>query len=269
MKQMILLIFIFSPSLWAASTPSFDNLSDADFKTISEEFSGIFVHTSATPPTSLGKLFGVEAAMIAGAAEIPGIEQISKRIDPTIKAPYAPFAFLYGAVSVPFGITIETNLLPQIDINDFEMSHYGAGVKWSLVDSILPNLPFDLAVKTFYSKSKLGFTQTIPSPTTVVDVGFENNMFGVETVLGISLPMIQPYAGVGYVTSHSELRGVAQADPSFSMYLDGVSQSKKTTVESMRYIVGCQFNLTALKITLEYNRIFDNNRIAAKLGLAF
>lgn len=267
--KIIFILSLLTSSAMASSIPSFDNISDADFETIAEEFSGLFVHTSATPPTSLGKIFGVEAAVIAGAAEVPGIERISQRIDPTVDIPYAPFAFLYGAVSIPFGITIETNLLPTIDVSEFEMSHYGLGVKWSLVDSLLPDLPFDLAVKTFYSKSELGFTQTIPSPTTVVNVGFENNMFGVETVLGISLPLVQPYAGVGYVTSRSDLSGTAQADPSFSLFLDNVSQSKKTTVESMRYILGCQFNLAMMKMTLEYNRVFDNNRLAAKLGFAF
>lgn len=267
--KIIFILSLITTTTWAASTPSFDNISDADFKTIAEEFSGLFVHTSATPPTSLGKIFGVEAALIAGAAEVPGVEQISQRIDPTVDIPYAPFAFLYGAVSVPFGITIETNFLPEVEVSDFEMSHYGIGVKWSLVDSILPDLPFDIAVKTFYSKSELSFTQTIPSPTTVVDVGFENNMFGVETVLGLSLPLVQPYAGVGYVSSRSDLAGSAQADPSYSLFVDNVSQSKKTTVDSMRYILGCQFNLAMMKMTLEYNRVFDNNRLAAKLGFAF
>jgi hypothetical protein len=264
----ILTFFIASIS-GAADTPTFDNLSDSDFKTISEEFSGMFVHTSATPPTSLGKVFGVEAALIAGAAEIPGIEGISQRIDPSADIPYAPFAFLYGAVSVPYGITIELNFLPTVDVNEFEMKHYGVGIKWSLLDHVFPNLPFDLAVKTFFSQSEMSFNQTIPSPSTVVDVGFENNMFGVETVVGLSLPLIQPYAGVGYVTSSSDLRGVAATDPSFSLFADNISQSKKTTVESVRFIAGCQFNLAMLKMTLEYNRVFDNNRIAAKLGFAF
>lgn len=269
MKKMFILLLILSSKTWAASTPSFDNISDADFETIAKEFSGLFMHTSATPPTSLGKVFGVEAAMIVGAAEVPGIEAISQRIDPTVDLPYAPFAFLYGAVSVPYGITIETNFLPKVDVQDFEMQHYGLGIKWSLLDSALPDLPFDLAVKTYYSRSELNFSQTIPSPSTVVDVGYENNMFGFETIFGLSLPLVQPYAGIGYLTSKADLSGVAQADPSYSLFVDNVSQSKKTTVNSSRLIVGCQFNLAMLKMTLEYNRAFEINRLAAKVGFAF
>lgn len=269
MYKIILTLFLVSPLAKASDTPTFDNLSDSDFKTIAKDFSSLFIHTSATPPTSLGKIFGVEAAAIVGAAQVPGIESISKRVDPTAKIPYAPFAFIYGAVSIPMGVTIETNLLPQVKVSGFEMSHYGAAIKWSLVDSILPNLPFDLAIKTYYSKSKLDFTQFIPSPATTVNVGFDNSMFGAETVFGVSLPLLQPYAGIGYVNSQSDLSGIAQTDPSFSMFADNVSKSKKTSVSSARYIVGCQFNLANLKTTLEYNNVFGNNRLAAKVGFAF
>lgn len=206
MKTIIAFVLLATSTAWGSETPTFDNISDADFNTIAKEFSGMFVHTSATPPTSLGKVFGVEAAAIVGVTEIPGIESISKRVDPSVDIPYAPFAFLYAAVSVPYGITIETNFLPEMKINDLEASHYGAAVKWSLVDSLFPNLPFDLAVKTFFSKSEIQFSQTIPSPSTRVDVGFENNMYGIETVFGLTLPLVQPYAGIGYVTSRADLK---------------------------------------------------------------
>ncbi len=269
MIKLLVLTLLATSTAWSADNPSFDDISEADFKTIAKEFSGMFVHTSATPPTSLGKVFGIEAAAIVGASEIPGIEAISKRQDPSLDMPYAPFAFLYAAVSVPYGITIETNFLPQVDINDLELSHYGAAVKWSLVDSLFPNLPFDIAVKTFFSKSEINFTQTIPSPSTRVDVGFENNMYGIETVFGLTLPLVQPYAGIGYVTSRADLNGVAQTDPTYSLFVDNTSRSKTTTVNGARVIVGCQFNLAMLKMTLEYNRLFDNNRLAAKVGFAF
>jgi hypothetical protein len=254
-----------------ADTPTFDNLTDADFDTIAKDFSGLFVHTSATPPTSLGKVFGVEAAIIAGAAEVPGVESISKRFDPTVELPYAPFAMLYGAVSVPMGFTIETNLLPDTDVENLNLKHLGVGVKWSVTDVFFENLPFDLAVKTFYSSSEIGFTQTVPTggPAVNVDVGFENKMHGLEVLLGWDAMIVQPYVGAGYVSSRSDLRGVAAADPTYSLFLDNVSQSKSTSVSSARLIAGCQFNLALIKTSVEYNNVFGNNRVAVKLGVAF
>lgn len=266
-----LFLLIHATISFAASTPTFDDLSDADFKTVAEEFSALFVHTSVTPPTSLGKVFGVEAAVIAGAAAIPGIEAISKRVDPTIDIPYAPFAMLYGAVSVPFGITVETNLLPELNVGDLDLSHMGLGVKWSITDQFFSDLPFDLAIKTFYSKSEIGFSQTINTggPAVNVDVGFENKMHGAELLLGWDFFIVQPYIGGGFVSSSSELRGVAAADPSYSLFVDDVSESKKTTVSSARWIAGCQFNLAVLKTAIEYNNVFGNNRVAVKLGVSF
>ncbi|MCC6137185.1 MAG: hypothetical protein IT287_01015 [Bdellovibrionaceae bacterium] len=267
----LLIILALSCNASAASTPTFDDLSDADFDSISKDFSGMFVHTSATPPTSLGKIFGVEAAVIAGAAEIPGVESISKRFDPTLDIPYAPFAMLYGAVSVPFGITIETNILPSTDVSGLDLSHYGAALKWSLTDNLFSGLPFDLAVKTFYSKSEIGFSQTVANggPSINVDVGFENKMSGADLVFGLDFIVVQPYVGAGYVRSSSDLRGVAAADPSYSLFVDNVSESKHTSVSSARLIAGCQFNLAMLKTSVEYNNVFGNNRLAVKLGLAF
>lgn len=261
----------FSLSVFAASTPTFDDLSDADFDSIAKDFSGMFVHTSATPPTSLGKVFGVEAAIIAGAAEIPGVESISQRFDPSIEIPYAPFAMLYGAVSVPFGITIETNILPETEVSELELSHFGAAVKWSITDNFLESLPFDLAIKTFFSKSEIGFSQTVTSggPAINVDVGFENTMSGAELLFGWDFLVVQPYVGAGYVNSRSDLRGVAAADPTYSLFVDNVSESKSTSVSSARFIAGCQFNLAVLKTSVEYNNVFGNNRVAVKLGVGF
>lgn len=267
----ILFFYFFVSANAIAETPTFDDLSDADFDTIAKDFSGLFVHTSATPPTSLGKIFGVEAAVIAGAAEIPGVESISKRFDPTVDIPYAPFAMLYGAVSVPMGVTIETNLLPETDVDTLSLKHLGLGVKWSVTDVLFENLPFDLAIKTFYSNSEIGFTQTVTTggPAVSVDVGFENKMHGLEVLLGWDAMIVQPYVGAGYVASKSDLRGVASADPSYSLFIDNVSQSKSTSVSSARFIAGCQFNLALLKTSVEYNNVFGNNRLAVKLGVAF
>lgn len=255
----------------SADTPTFDNLSDADFNTIAKDFSGMFVHTSATPPTSLGKVFGVEAAVIAGAARVPGIESISKRYDQNVDIPFAPFAMLYGALSVPKGVTVETNILPDTEVEGLSLKHLGLGVKWSVTDVFFNNLPFDLAIKTFFSHSEIGFTQTVSNggPSINVDVGFENKMHGAEVLLGLDAFVVQPYVGVGYVGSKSDLRGVAAADPSYSMFVDNVSESKSTSVSSARFIAGCQFNLALLKTSLEYNNVFGNDRVAAKLGFAF
>jgi len=267
MKYLLVFLFLLAnPAV--ADEPTFDNLSDEDLELITQEFSAMFVHTSATPPTALGKVFGIEAGIIASAVKSKSIEEISKRVDSNAEVPFLPSAVIFGAVSVPYGFTIETNILPEVELSGLEASHYGAGVKWSLTDNLLPDLPFDLAVKTYYSKSEVSFNQVIPG-SGQVDVGFENSMYGADVLFGLDLVAIQPYVGAGFVNSDSEIDGTAAADPSYSLFLDNVSRSKKSSAESMRLTAGCQFNLTLLKLTAEYNRVFDRDRLSVKLGLAF
>lgn len=264
-RDLSFIIFFLLSSSVNAATPTFDNITDADMETISKEFSSVFVHTSVTPPT--GSLLGIQAAVVAGVAEVPGIADISKRVDPTSDIKYAPFAWLYGAVGLPAGFTVEANILPKYETNGFELSHYGGGLRYSLTDQILPMLPFDLSIRTYYSKSKIEFNQYIAPGT--VNVDFENNMYGAEALFGVNLLVVEPYAGIGFVKSDTELSGSSTVDPSFSMFVDNISRSKKSSVDSARVILGLQFNLTILKIGLEYNNVFGSNRYAAKLGVGF
>ncbi|MCJ8275798.1 MAG: hypothetical protein HRT44_12250, partial [Bdellovibrionales bacterium] len=134
MKFLFLIItFFFSLNLWA-QVPTLDSISDEDLGIVVKEFAANFVHTSATPPTSLGKVFGVEAAMIIGGTESPGVESISQQVDPQSEVKYIPHAWLLGGVSVPYGVSIELNVLPELDIEGLEMRHTSAGLKWSITD---------------------------------------------------------------------------------------------------------------------------------------
>jgi hypothetical protein len=271
MKKIIsLLVTLLLVQTARADKPQFDNLSDSDLDTIAKEFSAVFLHTSVTPPASLGKIFGIEAGLILGAAEIPGIEDISKRYDPNTDLPYAPFATLFGALSVPFGITIEANLLPSTKVGGLELQSYGLAGKWTLTEDLLTALPFNLAVKGYFSQSKINFEQNVTTPIpSNVDVDFETNMMGADALIGLDWIVAEPYVGVGFVKSSSELSAVAALDPSYSVFADNTSRSKKTDVTSARLTAGCEFNLTLLKLGLEYNRVFDTNRAAMKISFAF
>lgn len=258
------ILFFFTQSLHAGA-PTFDNLTDADMTTIAKEFSSLFVHTSVSPPTK--SLLGVQAAIVGGVAATPGIHDISKRIDPNSNINYAPFAWLYAAIGLPAGFTAEANILPSFKSNGLELSHYGGALRYSLTEQLLPMLPFDLSVRTFYSQSKIAFTQYIAPGT--VNVDFSNKMMGAEALFGVNLLFVEPYVGMGFVRSNTELVGASTVDPTFSMFVDNVSRSKATSINSSRVIAGLQFNLTILKIGLEYNNVFGTNRYAAKVGIGF
>lgn len=267
MKILILVFVLIIPTFSFADTPTFNNLTDQNVESVAEDFSTLFVHTTVAPPRSLGKIFGIEAAVIAGLAEIPGIESLSKQADPSSDISLAPFAWLYGAVSVPFGITVEANLLPEMEVGDIDLQHYSLGAKWSITDVLLTDvLPFDLAVRASYSTSGIEYTQRLGGNS--VNVNFDNNMFGLDALAGLDLLVVEPYVGLGMVNSDSDLEAFAPGFPAVSIFADG-SRSKSKSVSSARIIAGCQFNLALLKLGLEYNHVFDNSRYAAKVGFAF
>ncbi|MCB0378525.1 MAG: hypothetical protein KDD33_08540, partial [Bdellovibrionales bacterium] len=226
-----------------------------------------------TPPTSLGKVFGVEAAIIAGAVESPGISQISKQYDPNSDIAALPHAWLLAGISVPFGVSIELNFLPSVDVQDIKMSHNSLAVKWSITDQFFAGLPFDWSIRSYYTKSELSYRQTIVNgsfPGSITsDVGFENTMVGGDSMIGIDFGIVEPYAGVGFVNTKGELRASAVTATPYSIFDDGVSQSLSSKQNSARLIAGMTLHLTALKVGVEYSRLFGVNRVSAKLGLAF
>ena len=273
MTFLIFFVTLFLVPTLYAQVPSFDSMSDEDLDLVVKEFASNFVHTSATPPTSLGKLFGVEAAVIVGATESPGIEQLSKQVDPSSDVPYIPHAWLLGGVSIPYGVSVELNVLPELDLGDLKMSHTSVGLKWSVTDQFFKNLPFDWAVRTYYTKSEISYQQTVSNPsfpaTSNVNVSFENTMIGGDTLIGFDLSVIEPYVGLGFVSTDGELSGVAATSTPYSLFDDLTSRSKSSKQSSERIIAGCQFNLALMSVGLEYTRVFSINRLSAKLGLKF
>ena len=116
MKYLLFISFYLFSSHLLAQSPTFDNISDADLEAVVKEFAGGFVHTSATPPTSLGKVFGAEVAAVAGVMESTAVERISQEFDPDFEFAYLPHAWLLGGFSVPYGVSVEVNFLPDLEI---------------------------------------------------------------------------------------------------------------------------------------------------------
>src|SRR5690348_12960246 len=107
-------IYVFISSLQAmAAAPSFTNLSQDDVDKISKEFSANFVHPSVMGASTLGKIFGVEAALVAGQTPSPETDAIVKRSAPGNELPNLYHAGLLLGLSVPLGFTGELVMIPK------------------------------------------------------------------------------------------------------------------------------------------------------------
>ena len=143
-----------------AAAPSFVNLSQDDLDTIVKDLGGLHAHTSVSPASSLGKIFGVEAGVIVGAAQVPGVEALVRESDPTADASALPHAGILAAVSVPLGFKFELAFVPEREMGDVDFKYTAAALQWTMTDTLFP-LPLDLAFKLHHTTAELGFTQDV------------------------------------------------------------------------------------------------------------
>lgn len=266
MKKIICLILFLFTTTSFASTPGFNDITSTDLENISKEFSANFVHRPLTPASSLGAIFGFEVGVVGSLTDAPKIGEITKRENPTESDPIDKLinAGLMAAVSVPYGITGELIILPEMDLGDLSISNYSLGVKWTF-SSLLPIPLVDLAIRGHYGTTDISYNDTVDSVAT--EISLENSTMGVTLLGSVGLPIIEPYAGIGYVTRDTTLKasGTAQIfDTSFS-----TSQSQSSDGSSFQYFVGAELDLLFIHIAAQYENVFDTSIVSGKLSFAF
>src|SRR6185437_8257330 len=94
-------------SVSRADTPVFENLTTDDYKNVVRDISSAWSYTSVSGASSLGRLFGFEVGLVAGGGDSPKIHDLSKQADSNLDISELPSAGVYGALSIPFGLTAE------------------------------------------------------------------------------------------------------------------------------------------------------------------
>lgn len=262
MVQAILLVACMTSTAQAAG-PGFDNISTADLEAILQDFAGAFTHTTVSPASSLGKMFGFELGVVAGVAQTPGIEKLNKEYDPTSDFSAMPHAAIVAMVTVPFGLTVEAAFLPEQDTEDVDLSLMSIGLKWTLTESLL-SLPVDLAVRGFQTNADIGFQQVISPATTPTDVDIETSMTGFGLLVSKKLTVFEPYLGLGMVSGDGDLKIGGS-----NSFLDSNALSANADFSGSHIFAGFNLNLLILKLGLEYGKVIDADRASAKLALAF
>ncbi|MDB2426037.1 hypothetical protein N9W41_00670 [bacterium] len=260
-----LISLIISTPLFAAG-PTFDDIDAASMELIVKDFSAAFDHTMMSSATPLGDVFGLEMALIVGAVNTKNLDALTKAEDPTASFEALPVVNLEAAMSFPMGITAELNYLPSFDADGTKFDRMSLGVKWTLTQNLL-KLPFDLAVRGYFSKVSLSFTQsfTDPAPTTA-DITFDDTITGVQAIASKSFGIVEPYAGLGFAKADGKLSSSTSSIFAPGFTLDTSAKAAPTSVE---LLAGAQFNLFFFKAAVEYASLFGSSRMGAKLGVAF
>jgi hypothetical protein len=244
-----------------AQSASILNLSNADFTDLSKEFSGNFMHHSVQGAASLGDIFGFEVGLVGGQQASPILDRISKANGGSgVSNLY--HAGLLGVLSVPLGFTGEIMMIPKTSSNDIDLQMTSLALKLSLNSELLKVIPFNLALRAFSSSSKVSFTQTIPAVGSA-SVDSETTVTGFQVLASPSLPIVEPYAGVGFLSGKNSLGSTAG-----SIFADG-STSKSETNGSTQFLLGVNANLLFFHLGAEYSNAFGTSAYTAKLAFGF
>jgi len=263
-KSVATLLTVFFTLSAPAASPTFTNLTQDDFNNITKEFSSNIEHPSVMGAESLGHLFGVEAALVAGVNPSPRINDIVER------SAGSSFKNLYHGglalgLTVPFGITGEAVLLPKMTVGGAEFQAYSVGAKITLNEDLLSMIPFNLAVRGFYTNSQFNFDQTSGGVNGTVKN--KNTVTGLQLLASPRLPIFEPYAGIGFLQAKNTLSVTGTGtvfDPSYTS-----SQSADSNPTTTQFLLGVNAKLLLLSLGLEYSHAFDANRYTAKVGFAF
>lgn len=270
--KLVLLILLVAVNVRAQNL-TFDNIDATDFDNFVLDMSANFTATTVSSARPLGKIFGFEVGVMGGMTDIKRIEQLMKSNDPNAEAPKDfPHAGLVGVVSVPLGVTLEVNTIPSLKSENSEFGTVGAGIKWTMTETVLSMLPFDLAIRATSSKANFSFNQIINNASTSnvpVDtkIKFDNTLTGAMLLLSKNFFLIEPYIGVGTLKGKGKLSMEGTGDIFDNSFVIGTMA--EADVSGSHSVLGININLFIFKIGLEHSRLFDTERTTAKLSFYF
>ncbi len=258
-----LVVFLLSVPIYASDI-GFSNLNQNDVDDVFEEFAATFTHSTVSGASSKSKIFGVELGLVAGATQSEKIKEIAQNTLPSgsDEIKYLPFASLYGLVSLPFGITVEANFIPEVEVQDIEFSHLSLAGKFELT-SLLEDSPVNLAVRGFFIDSSLNFSQSAGGFTGTVEMS--QSQFGLHGIVSKKLLLVEPYVFAGIVSASGEItqRGTG------TIFNFSVNDTIKSDASSAQFGFGLQANLLIIKTGIEYVNSFGASHVNAKLALSF
>lgn len=245
-----------------ASTPQFPTLSQGDFDNVIREMSANGLLHTVTPPSSYGSIFGFELGLVGGATRTPDIDALVKQASADAETKYLPHAGLLGAVSIPFGITGEALLVPKTEVSGVKYQQYALALKWN-ADTLLPVSPVNIALRGFLSKTEMSFDQTLSGVNSTIK--YDGTVTGLHVFVSPKLiPVIEPYAGIGFVSATGKLNASAG-----NLFNFTASQEAESSPTSTHIIIGADVRLLLIGFGLEYNRAFGTDSYTGKLSLKF
>jgi hypothetical protein len=252
----------FSSLSFASNPLVLTNLTLDDFNDVTSDFGALYVHSTVSPATSLGENFGFEWGLVGGLVTTPNIERVGNAASPGSNFRRLPSAAPFIGVSIPMGLKIELNILPQLSVDDVRLQNLSAGLQWNLSETILP-LPIDLALRYHVSYASLSVDQVVLGSTQQLILS--EAITGYDVVLSRSFLLVEPYLVLGYVQAASRLEYTGGG----SVFVFTPSSSATTLIKSYEALVGCEVHLGSRNLGLEAGEVFNTTRALLKFSTSY
>jgi hypothetical protein len=255
----------FTSNVGNAQDLDFDDIDKSELESLVSDFGSNFSHTTASGASSLGRIFGFEVGIVLGASKTPNIEDLSKEQDSAADAAALPYAGIEGQISIPFGLTVEANIIPETgDTDDIQFQNTGLGLKWTMTDGFLV-LPLNLALKAAYTKTELSFVDTLDGANATIDI--ETTSFSAGLLASLNFMILEPYIGIGFIDIDGDLSvdGTGQIfDSAFT-----TSNTASAGTSGGTFTLGTELKLFIFKFGIEYSKIVDAERFVGKFAFYF
>lgn len=243
------------------------NQQDAD--KVFKDLTSAFAPTTVSGASSLGKVFGVELGLVVSASRAPNTQDVLDSYGSDFDIPGIPMAGISGVVTLPYGIGIESTIIPKVDLGSsgsFESLNLGA--RWTITD-IFPMGLLNIAVRTSLMKSNATFNYEEDTGGVLGTVNetakFDIDVFEVGAVIGLNFKVIEPYIGASDLQARGGI--TANGTSSTTGALPNVDES--SSASGLRAYAGVLFKLPLLRIGAEVATFEGVERASVKLAFKF
>ena len=240
----------------------FNGFDEEDFDDVSKDLGAAFAFSTNSGGSSLGKLWGIEAGLLFGVTNASNIARIVKEHSGKDQSELAriPSGGLIAGVAFPFGIGIEANIIPKLDVSDASFSNSALAVRWEITDTtplIGGFSPLKLALRASYGNSGFDYQDN----TEKANFNIKNTE--IAAIAGFNLFLVEPYISLGYLKTSVDLNAKSK-----SLLLEIPAEiNLDSSLSTTKFTTGILFKLPIIRFGFEHVNFSGGvNRYTAKLS---
>jgi hypothetical protein len=239
MKKNLSLLFVLGclvQPVWAGNIDNIGGLTQAQFKSFSEDMSSAVSYKPVTPAEPLG-ILGFDLGVEATDTELQNPALWTTATNGAFTSNSVVLPKLHAFIGLPFSIDVGAfySEAPNADIK-----LYGGELRWAFLEGGTASPA--VAIRGSFSEL-----------TGVDQLSFSTK--GLDISISKGLTIFTPYAGLGEVWSDSTPNGIP------GLTKESISQNK--------YFVGCNLKILLVNLALEYDKTGSAPSYSAKLGMRF